>query len=68
MGITKLLTRSGFKREDFSVAFSLSNVSDIEHFVARKTELLEMHNSLKWRRLPPSSCSSWSRRNRQGTT
>ncbi|KAH9203401.1 P-loop containing nucleoside triphosphate hydrolase protein [Leptodontidium sp. 2 PMI_412] len=36
----------GFKREDFSVAFSLSDVSDVEHFVARKTELLEMHNSL----------------------
>lgn len=46
MGIRKLLTLSGFKREDFSVAFSLSNVSDIEHFVARKTELVEIHKSL----------------------
>ncbi|KAI9773494.1 MAG: hypothetical protein M1839_002076 [Geoglossum umbratile] len=36
----------GFKREDFSVPFSLSDVSDVEHFVARKTELLEMHDSL----------------------
>jgi hypothetical protein len=46
MGITKLLTRSGFKREDFSVAFSLSNVSDVEYFVARKTELVEIHKAL----------------------
>ncbi|PVH67512.1 HET-domain-containing protein [Cadophora sp. DSE1049] len=36
----------GFKREDFSVAFSLSNVSDVEHFVARKTELVEIHKAL----------------------
>jgi hypothetical protein len=46
LGIRKLLTRSGFKREDFSVAFSLSNVSDVEHFVARKTELVEIHKAL----------------------
>jgi hypothetical protein len=46
MGVIKLLTRSGFKREDFSVAFSLSNVSDVEHFVARKTELIEIHKAL----------------------
>jgi hypothetical protein len=46
MGVTKLLTRSGFKREDFSVAFSLSNVSDVEHFVARKAELIEIHKAL----------------------
>ncbi|KAF8846559.1 kinesin light chain 1 [Acephala macrosclerotiorum] len=36
----------GIKREDFSVAFSLSNVSDIEPFVAREEELLEMHRTL----------------------
>lgn len=41
-----LLTTVGMKREDFSVAFSLSNVSDIEHFVAREEELLEMHRIL----------------------
>ncbi|PVH70491.1 hypothetical protein DL98DRAFT_564159 [Cadophora sp. DSE1049] len=35
-----------FKREDFSVSFSLSNVSDIEHFVAKKTELIEIHQAL----------------------
>ncbi|KAH6702778.1 hypothetical protein BKA61DRAFT_740375 [Leptodontidium sp. MPI-SDFR-AT-0119] len=37
----------GFNREDFSVAFSLSNVSDVEHFVARKTELVEIHKALR---------------------
>jgi len=42
----ELLTRVGMKREDFSVAFSLSNVSDIESFVAREEELLEMHRIL----------------------
>jgi len=31
--IGKLLTRSGFKREDFSIPFSLYDVSDVEHFV-----------------------------------
>ncbi|KUJ15376.1 HET-domain-containing protein [Mollisia scopiformis] len=36
----------GFKREDFSVTFSLSNVSDVEHFVARRTELVEIHKAL----------------------
>jgi hypothetical protein len=46
LGIRKLLTSSGFKREDFSVAFSLSNVSDVEYFVARKEELVEIHNVL----------------------
>jgi hypothetical protein len=34
------------KREDFSVAFSLSNVSDIKYFMAREEELLEMHRIL----------------------
>lgn len=45
-GNGKLLTRSGHKREDFSVTFSLSDVSDVEHFVARKTELVEIHKAL----------------------
>jgi hypothetical protein len=31
---------------DFSVAFSLSDVSEIEHFVAREEELAEMHRTL----------------------
>jgi ATP/maltotriose-dependent transcriptional regulator MalT len=44
--IRKLLTRLGIKREDFSVAFSLSNISDIEHFVAREEELAEIHRKL----------------------
>ena len=42
----KLLMKIGFKREDFSVAFSLSNTSDVEQFVGRKTELVEMHKAL----------------------
>jgi hypothetical protein len=47
LGIAKLLlTRSGFKREDFSVTFSLSDVSDVEHFVARKTELIKIDKAL----------------------
>ncbi|PVH69794.1 kinesin light chain 1 [Cadophora sp. DSE1049] len=36
----------GHKREDFSVTFSLSDVSDVEHFVARKMELVEIHKAL----------------------
>ncbi|KAH8767807.1 kinesin light chain [Hyaloscypha sp. PMI_1271] len=36
----------GIKREDFSVTFSLSNISDIEHFVAREGELAEIHRQL----------------------
>jgi hypothetical protein len=46
LDIRKLLTLSGFKRDDFIVAFSLSNVSDVEHFVARKTELVEIYKAL----------------------
>jgi hypothetical protein len=34
--VRKLLTRAGMKREDFSVSFSLSNISYIEHFVVRE--------------------------------
>jgi hypothetical protein len=41
-----VLTRVGIKREDFSVGFSLSNVPEIEHFVAREEELGEMYTYL----------------------
>lgn len=40
------LTELGSKREDFSVTFSLSDVPEIEHFVAREQELEEMHREL----------------------
>ncbi|KAH6673053.1 hypothetical protein B0J14DRAFT_654782 [Halenospora varia] len=36
----------GIKREDFQITFSLSHVSDVEHFVAREEELVEMHRAL----------------------
>ncbi|KAG4427447.1 hypothetical protein IFR05_017069 [Cadophora sp. M221] len=36
----------GHKREDFSISFSLSNVSDVEHFVGRKTKLAEVYKAL----------------------
>ncbi|KAL5319169.1 hypothetical protein ACEPPN_012218 [Leptodophora sp. 'Broadleaf-Isolate-01'] len=36
----------GHKHEDFSVTFSLSDISDVEHFVARKTELIKIHQAL----------------------
>ncbi|KAN0073071.1 HET domain containing protein [Elaphomyces granulatus] len=35
------------KREDFSVAFSLSNVSETEQFVAREEELAEIDRTLR---------------------
>jgi hypothetical protein len=35
-------TLIGIKREDFSVAFSLSSVPAIEQFVAREEELAEI--------------------------
>jgi hypothetical protein len=41
-----LLTRIGIKYENFSIPFSLSIVSDIEHFVAREDELREIHKAL----------------------
>jgi NB-ARC domain len=44
--IRKLLTGIGIKHEDFSITFSLSDVSEIEHFVAREEELAEMHRTL----------------------
>jgi hypothetical protein len=40
------LTEIGTKYEDFSVAFSLSDVPEIEHFVAREQELEEIHREL----------------------
>ncbi|KAG4430117.1 hypothetical protein IFR05_014401 [Cadophora sp. M221] len=36
----------GHKREAFSVTFSLSDAANVEHFVARKTELAEIHRAL----------------------
>ena len=46
LSIRKLLTGIGIRHENFLVAFSLSNVSEIEHFVAREEELAEMHRTL----------------------
>src|SRR5580658_2248015 len=43
----KILTGIGTKREDFSVTFGLSDVSDIEQFVAREEELAEIHRTLR---------------------
>jgi hypothetical protein len=40
-------TRAEVKHENFSVTFNLSDVPKIEHFVARKEELAEMHRRLK---------------------
>ncbi|KAN0067154.1 HET domain containing protein [Elaphomyces granulatus] len=37
----------GAKREDFSVGFSLSDIPEIEHFVAREEELAEIHRTLR---------------------
>jgi hypothetical protein len=42
----RILTRAGTQREDYSVTFSLSTVSVIEHFVARDKELAEIHSTL----------------------
>ena len=44
--IREMLTGIGTKREDFSVAFGLSDVPEVEHFVAREDELAEMHGTL----------------------
>jgi len=44
--IRKLVTGIGIKYNDFSIAFSLSDVSEIEHFVAREEELAEIHRTL----------------------
>jgi hypothetical protein len=42
-----LLTGAGTKREDFSVPFSVSDVPELEHFIAREEELAEMHAALR---------------------
>ena len=44
--IRKILTGIGIQREDFSVTFSLSDVSEINRFVAREEELAEIHKEL----------------------
>src|SRR5882762_552325 len=45
--VRKLLTRIGTKRDDFSVALSLSDLPEIEHFVARAEELAEIYGTLR---------------------
>ncbi|XP_044715953.1 tetratricopeptide repeat domain-containing protein [Hirsutella rhossiliensis] len=45
--IDKNLKEIGDRHNDFSVSFSLSDVSEIEHFVARDEELAEMHSILR---------------------
>ena len=44
--VGKTLTGIGIEREDFSVAFSLSDVPEIEEFLAREEELTEIHRML----------------------
>jgi hypothetical protein len=46
LSIKKFLTRRGIKYEEFSVPFSLANVSEIERFVAREKELMDIHKHL----------------------
>jgi hypothetical protein len=43
----ELLTGIGIKREDFSVTFSLCDISEVEQFVAREDELAEIHRTLR---------------------
>jgi hypothetical protein len=45
--VRKILTGIGIKRDDFSVSFSLSDVPEIEQFVAREEELTEIHRMLR---------------------
>jgi hypothetical protein len=45
--IRNILTGIGTKQEDFSVAFSLSDVPEIEQFVSREEELAEIHRILR---------------------
>ena len=45
--VRKTLTRIGIQQEDFSVAFSLSDVPEIEQFVAREEELRQIHRMLR---------------------
>jgi hypothetical protein len=47
MGIIKLLIILGFNYKDFSVAFSLANISNIEYFVVRKIKLVEIYKELR---------------------
>lgn len=42
----KLLTRIGIKQEEFQIPFSLFQVPEVEHFVARDKELMDMHKTL----------------------
>ena len=42
----KLLTGVRIKREDFLVAFSLSNIPEIEYFIIREEELRELYTNL----------------------
>jgi hypothetical protein len=44
---SKVLTKTGNKRDDFSVPFSLSDVPETEHFIAREAELAAMHAVLR---------------------
>jgi hypothetical protein len=46
LSIKKLLTSIGAKRDDFSVAFNVSDVPEIEHFVEREEEIAEMRKTL----------------------
>jgi hypothetical protein len=45
--VTSILTGIGTKREDFSVTFSLSDVPEIDNFVAREEELAEIHRTIR---------------------
>ena len=45
--VFEYITGIGTKQEDYSVTFSLSNVSEIEQFVAREDELAEIHRTLR---------------------
>jgi len=45
--IRTTLTGIGIKCEDYSVAFSLSDIPEIEQFVAREEELAEIHRMLR---------------------
>jgi hypothetical protein len=41
-----MLTKAGNKHEDFSVTFSLADVTETNHFVARESELTQIRNIL----------------------
>ena len=46
MGTRRSLTGIGRKFEDFSVSFSLSDITETERFVAREKELAEIHTTI----------------------